>query len=130
MSQIRHQDAITRASLLMDNGYSASYVYEKLLKEGFSEEEAKSVLDSLTDKPFKKPAVVPADSSNTPAKEEPKESTGTSFFKPQIFVLLGFLLMLIGLALFFFLPDSRIIAYIVLVAGPLMILFAALRTSS
>jgi hypothetical protein len=129
MSQIKHQDAITKATLLLDNGYSASYVYEKLLKEGFSEDEAKSVLESLTDKTFVKPGLVSADSSDTVAREEaPIETTG--LFQARNLVIAAFLLMLIGLALYFLLPDFRIVAYIVLVAGPIMILLAAMRTSS
>jgi hypothetical protein len=128
MSEIQHQDAITKASLLIDNGYSPAYVYEKLLKEGFGEEEAKSVLESLTDKPFVK-TLKAADGSSTPAvaaAEESKSSPITLYF-----ILFGIVLMVIGFALSFFLPaEWRMIAYLILIAGPLVMLFGAFQSSS
>jgi hypothetical protein len=128
MSEIQHQDAITKASLLIDNGYSPSYVYEKLLKEGFGEEEAKSVLESLTDKPFVK-AVKAVDGSSTPAIAAAEESVGSR--RSQYFMLFGIVLALIGFALSFFLPaESRIIAYIILIAGPVVMLIGAFQTNS
>jgi hypothetical protein len=128
MSEIQHQDAITKATLLIDNGYSPSYVYEKLLKEGFGEEEAKSVLESLTDKPFTK-TVKAADGSPAPSAVVPEESKSSRTL--PFYVFFGIILMVIGLSLSFGLTGEwRIIAYVVLIAGPLIMLFGAFQSSS
>ena len=128
MSEIQHQDAITKATLLIDNGYSASYVYEKLLKEGFGEEEAKSVLESLTDKPFTK-TVKAADGSPTPSPVASEESTSSP--RSQVFIILGIVVTLIGFFLSFVLANEwRVIAYVILIAGPLIMLLGAFQTNS
>jgi hypothetical protein len=128
MSDIQHQDAITKATLLIDNGYSPSYVYEKLLKEGFSEEEAKSVLESLTDKPFVK-TVKAVDGSAAPANHAQSESTG--FRKSQSYLPIGIVLMLLGFGLSLWLQgDSRMIAYVILIAGPIVMLIGAFQSNS
>ena len=129
MSELKHQDAITKATLLFDNGYSASYVYDKLLKEGFGEEEAKSILESLTDKPFAKAAASSSASSASAATVEAPENTGSR--RTQFFVLFGILLMLIGFGLSLWLPSEwRVAAYVLLIAGPVLMLIGAFQSSS
>jgi hypothetical protein len=128
MSDIQHQDAITKATLLIDNGYSPSYVYEKLLKEGFGEEEAKSVLESLTDKPFTK-TVKAADGS--PASSTVATEESNSSRRLPLFVIFGIILMVIGVSLSFGLTGEwRFLAYVLLIAGPIVMLFGAFQTSS
>jgi hypothetical protein len=44
------QEAFRRVASLIDNGFSTSYIHDKLLEEGFSEEDIKSILANFKTK--------------------------------------------------------------------------------
>ena len=126
MSPSKHQEAISKASQLFDNGYSPTYIYEKLIKDGFSEDEAKATVEGLTTKPFVAPEAVKEG-------ETPVQFIEPETYRPRLglahYLIFGLVLIGIGLALTFGLPDIRWLGFAVLVAGPIVILFAAFRAS-
>jgi hypothetical protein len=127
MSPSKHQESLLKASQLFDNGYSPTYIYEKLIKDGFGVDEAKATVESLTHKPFLVPE--PGEEGKAPVQSDDTESTAPRLTLVH-YLIFGLILIGIGLALTFGLPDMRWPGFAVLVAGPIVILFGAFRASS
>lgn len=127
MSPSKHQEAVIKANQLFDNGYSPTYIYEKLVKDGFSADEAKTTVETLTNKPFVAPE---AGKEGTAPRQEQEQTESSARFTLAHYLIFGLILIGIGLALVFGLPDIRWLGFAVLVAGPLVILFGAFRASS
>ena len=128
MSPSKHQEILTKAMRLFDNGYSPTYVYEKLLKDGIDAAEAKATVESFTKKEFTVPEPVAEGEAPAPTESQ-EESTGG--FTLVHYLIAGFLIIGLGLILTFALPTTiRWLGFAVLLAGPVVILFGALRARS
>jgi hypothetical protein len=127
MSPSKHQEILIKAAQLFDNGYSPTYIYEKLLKDGISPDEAKAAVEGFTNKEFLVPA--PAAEGQAPAPIERQEAS-TGGLTLAHYLIGGLLIIGFGLILTFALPDMRWLGFAILLAGPVVILFGAFRARS
>jgi hypothetical protein len=102
-AEFRRQEAIRIAAALLNSGYDANYIIQKLVRAGYSRQEAASTVLSLTAKPAQKSAHPTAYAqSYNKLKNDPRSHASQSNTDNSAQVMIGVVMILIGCGITFF----------------------------